>query len=523
MPWVKDGIVTSEKDAVQELIYLAVQYALVFEKLMERAWVEDGLGEAEYQVVEDLRNIAWKSDDGTQALSGMPFLETIEAPDAVATTALRRLVYFDTEKFKQLLDHPAIRDGIDDREAKIVATLRKVVELNPALVDTLLDPEQVTLEERKIELPMAGEVLLTIIRTRPGAERTMSLLENAVRNSENLMAVPFPQKYVAYLLEDATSSPTVRGTNFGTHIASKPEVDEASYSVVSTRRHINHEVSHFYWTRSETWINEGAANLIEAVGESELSGEPVHPDNRPCAYAFNIVELETLDPERGSPEYNCHYRVGERLFHDLYRNLDGITFRQGFRNLYLMRQFDAPDDECAGTRLDICHVKAAFKSDVPAEVASTVDRVIARWHDGSEPYDISFLDSSPVDPSLPSSVKGDLTRAYIVLDEDRPDETRTEQFSVSEVQGWAYLYVHFSYVEIREEQEFPMTVVEYFEDGFSYNSQSRTTTFETGWTSSWYWTTIGGSATREWAPGRYWLNVYHEGQKMAEVDFQVTP
>ena len=130
----------------------------------------------------------------------------------------------------------------------------------------------------------------------------------------------------------------------------------------------------------------------------------------------------------------------------MYRNLDETTFRQGFRNLYLKRLADDPEDNCEGTRLDICHVRAAFKSEVPAEVAATVDRVIARWYDGSEPYDTSYLDSSPVDQSLPSSVKGDLTRAYIALDKDRRDETRAEQFSASEVQaGCIYFYIYLTW------------------------------------------------------------------------------
>ena len=299
LPWVEDGIVTSEKDAVQELIYLAVRYGHVFQALMDKPWLVDGLDEAEYQVVEDLRNTAAESNAGAQAISVMPFLDIIEPADALATTALRRLVYFDGDEFQKLLEHPAIGDGITDQEAKIVVTLREVIELNPELVDILLDPDQTTLEERAIELPLAGEVLLTIIRTRAGAERTMDLLENAVRIAEDFMAAPFPRKYVAYLFEeDALPKAKPLGTNSGTHITSQPKVDQDSYSLVSVRRHMLHEVSHFYWGgRGKRWIREGAAQFIESVGESELAGEPVHPERRPCAYALNIVELEPLIPK----------------------------------------------------------------------------------------------------------------------------------------------------------------------------------------------------------------------------------
>ena len=72
---------------------------------------------------------------------------------------------------------PAIRDGITEKEAKIVRTLRWTAKNNPDLIDTLLDPDKVILEEKPIDCP-CRQVLLTIIRTRPGAALTMGLLEN---------------------------------------------------------------------------------------------------------------------------------------------------------------------------------------------------------------------------------------------------------------------------------------------------------------------------------------------------------
>ena len=147
---MKDGIDASEKDAVQELIYLAVRHGHVFYDLMEQVQLEDGVD-----------------------------------------------------------------------EAKVGVTLRRVMEKNPELVDVLLDPERVTLEERTINLPLAGEVQLTIIRTQPGAERTMDLLESAVRTTEEFMSAPFPKRQVTYLFEEAVI-PSFEGINFGTHIVSRP-------------------------------------------------------------------------------------------------------------------------------------------------------------------------------------------------------------------------------------------------------------------------------------------------------------
>ena len=71
----------------------------------------------------------------------------------------------------------------------------------------------------------------------------------------------------------------------------------------------------------------------------------------------------------------CHYSLGERLFHDLYRNVDETTFRLAFRRLYLLSQDDDPHDGRNGTKLTICHVRGSFTTDVSKE---TAENVIAR-------------------------------------------------------------------------------------------------------------------------------------------------
>ena len=460
----------------------------------------------------------------------MPFLKTFEPADALAIRSLNELVNFDhregservSNHFQRVMAHPTISDGITNEEAKIVATLRRVSEYNPDLVDTLLDPAQFTLEERIINLPLAEGAQITIMRTRAGAERTMDLLERAVRNIEEFMRVAFPTGHLIYLFEDAMRG-SARGSNFGTHIASRPKVDEDSYAAESSLNHIVHETSHYYWRGGSGWINEGAATFIEPFASKAATGLPVAVDRSPCAYAGNIAELESLDPERGSPEFSCNYSLGERLFHDLYRSLGETTFRQDFRNLYLLSLADDPKDDCEGVELDICHVEAAFKNNATEEAAAIVDKVIARWYHGSEPYDTSNQDTSPADPNLPSDVQGELTRAYIVLDRDRREETKTDSFSANEVHGPVYLYLHFSYPRIQDERTVPLTVVEYFEDGFAYDPHNRKATFKTGWTVSRSWFRIGPGEERRWAPGRYWAYVYHDGQKIAEVEYLVTP
>ena len=289
LPWVEDGLVLSERRAVQGLIYLAIYGGNTFFDLLGEEWVLAG--------------------------ENKPAIETLG-------TLARR----DQKAFQRIVEHPTIKDGISDDEADVVATLWGVHRYAPDLVDKLLDPDRVQVERGTITLPLAGDVDIAIIRTRRGNEHTLELLGNAARFIEEFMAAPFPQPDFNYLFEHATSpssssSGFVRGINSWTNITTKPEVDSAEYSWTQAYRHFVHETAHFYWRDGQRWINEGAATFLEAVAEHETTGSPLALERGPCSYARTIGELETLDPERTDRASVCYYILGERVFHDLYRSL----------------------------------------------------------------------------------------------------------------------------------------------------------------------------------------------------------
>ena len=133
----------------------------------------------------------------------MPFIETIEPPDISAMASLRQLAAFKPETFVRVMSHAALLDGISNDIAPIVATLNGVAGTNPGLIDVLLDSSKVLLERRTITLPLSGDVILFIIRTSPGAGRSMDLLEHSVRSAEEYMGAPLPTNYVGLLYENA--------------------------------------------------------------------------------------------------------------------------------------------------------------------------------------------------------------------------------------------------------------------------------------------------------------------------------
>ena len=380
LSWVRDGIEGDELEGANALISLSrTANRNTWDALMQRQWLRDGLNTDEIQAVWHLRVIARRSETAAQVIVNMPFLETIEPGDVLALETLGKSAYAGGPLW-DFLDQPVIRDGITDEEASLVATLMGVAEVNPDLVDQLLQPDTVAVETRNTELPVAGKVVLAVMRTVPGSPLTMDILEAALYTVEEFMSLPFPERHINHLIEDATRH-TFSGTYFGSHIATLPVFEETRLLASRAPSLYAHELAHYYWTGNETWIDEGAASFMELIHANRVNGAEVIPKRNACRYGNTIKEIKAINPVAGEDEaFWCYYSLGERLFQDLYHNMDDVAFRTAFRRLYLMSLFDDPEDNCEGTRLEVCHVVAAFTTDVPADMATKAQQVINRWY-----------------------------------------------------------------------------------------------------------------------------------------------
>ena len=551
-PWFSDGVTRTESQTLWGLQNLYAMDRSSISTLTAKPWFKDGLSREEFMLVGDLGEIARWSETHFLAIIGMPFLETFESADALAARSLRRLACCDeggSKEFRRVMAHPTISDGISDEETTIVATLHDVSRFRTDIFDQLLEPDTVTLEERTIDLPYTGEMQLTIIRIRPGVERTMDLLERAVRTVEGFAATPFPVRHVIFLAENSNFGASIDLTNMsGEHeLFDTDERPEVALHVLA------HETAHYYWfvEWSRHWVEDGLGTFLQSFVRRQAEvgpGVPVVPiwptHLPPCPYMDNIAGRDReLDMPGVRIISDCSDSFGERLFQDLWRTLGDPVFRQGLANLHLLARSGAPVGECEFKKYDkagICQVAAAFKATAPADAAATVDKVVGRWYDNSEPYDLSHVDTSPANPKLPNGVE--ITQAYVSLDRDRREETITDSFSASEIRDYVFLSLHFSFPAGWQTQELPLTVVTYFEDGFPYKVHDATYTFNTGRSQASRWFNIGawpgypwipviwssegrqpGPETPTWATGRHWVHVYHEGQKVAEVEFEVTP
>ena len=544
-PWFSDGITSFDRRIVSGLrnVYELDQDSIA--PLTTKPWYRDGLDHGEFMLVGGLGDLARRSELNFLRIIDMPFLETFEFSDALAARTLWRLACCGngvSEEFRRVMAHPTISDGIDDDEAKIVATFQNARFYRTDIFDQLLDPDTVTLEERTIDLPHTGETQLTIIRIRPGLERTMDLLERVVRTVEGIVQMPFPVRNVIYLTEDTYHGASNAWSNMtGRH----EQFDTDGYTEVDAMHVIAHETAHYYWFREWTlhWVEDGLGAFFQSFirRQAQLGpDEPVTPiwqaKMPPCPIPGHIAGLEILEREHGI-KTDCSDALGERLFQDLWRNLGWPVFRQGLANLHLLAITGTPVEDCEFSEYDkagICQVRTAFRDAAPPEADAIVDKVISRWYDGSEPYDLSHVDTSLPNPNLPGGLE--IMRAYISLDRNRREATRTDSFSAGEVwDEWVYLNLLFSSPDGRQVQSLPLTFVQYFEDGFPYRIRHKTYRFNRGRNPITHTHSIGLGTRTDWiawgdwepptprAQGRYWVQVYHGEQKVAEVEWQVTP
>ena len=513
--WVEDGIDAVEVEALENLSYMSNKDTGVGLSVISLGWMQDGIIETEVEAIRYLGYIANDNTGAAERIAEMPFLAAIQPADISALDALSGLAGYREESLDQILAHPSLTAGITDALTPIVAMLNGVARTNPTLIDTLLDPDSVSLERRSITLSLTGDVDLAIVRTGHGTARSMDLLEYAVSSSEEIMDKPLPTHYVGLLYEDAVSGESA-GTNFGTHIAILPEydVDDGSYKAEFAPHVIAHEVAHYYWSGISDWVDEGVADFMASTIENRRTKKPIGVTNDPCIYARTIAELEVLAPDPDTDdEFGCNYSLGERLFVDMYRTIGEDAIWQGLRELYVKSLVEDNVDDLKGTAVNIEHIQEVFQSAPGAAVS------IGRWYDGTEGYDISQLDTGPADPTL-TSINGRIDEAYIATNTDGP---AVSHFSVQDVTDWVYLTLKYSYDVSADPREVSLEIVEYYEDGFEFRRGRGELVAEARSIGGTAWFSVGASPTQKWAPGRYWVYIYDDDRKVAEVQYEATP
>ena len=339
--------------------------------IKEFSWVRDGVSANEIDILHDLFSFASQIRYQERKLS-MPFLSHIDPLDIITLHTLRGL---SRDHAERVASHPSLRDGITDAMRPVIAALRTVTENRPELIEALIDREQTEPEERVITLPLAGKVVLSVIRpgvvTPDDDQQAMEFLEHAMRTQEEFMGIAFPHNHAIALIADVDEY----GGGGGPHALITADYEH--FGVIA------HETAHTYWAFPSRWITEGAASFLDVLSERAYNGAPLPDTESPCELAENLAEFERLEDDRirGS---GCEYSLGRGIFRELYIRLGDAAFRRGFGNLYLSLRDETYESICQGEHHFGCYLREAFAGGATPEQRAVIDDVVARRYYGRQ-------------------------------------------------------------------------------------------------------------------------------------------
>ena len=180
-------------------------------------------------------------------------------------------------------------------------------------------------------------------------------------------------------------------------------------------------------------------------------------------------------------------------------------FRRAFRNIYLASAKDYRG---------IDQLSTIFKGEATDGTALTaVNAAIDRWYHGPTSAGLPPFDAAPPDPplvGLNARVDG------IAVTGQKPENP---PFSADKMSNWPNLTFHYTVPD--GVIQFRLVILAYTDDGTLISN--RDIRFVTGRAGSLDTRTNVWTSTRKWNPGNYHVHVYHEGKKVAQTSFEVSP
>lgn len=504
-PWMVDGVEPNGVEAIRLLSLLASIHVERVDDVARLDWLDDGVSDLDADVIAVLGELAVLIDDDLFFdIAAMDFLKSLDTADLGALLSLVSLARDHTSEIDNIFRFRMLRDGIDDSETPVIGALSSEVWRDPSEYEDLLVPSITSVQERWVDLPLAGAIRVSIVRSDYGYDGSMDRLEDVLRSAEAVVGRPFPLAHLSMVFTPRMQHG--RDYSFDGHQVSVREVYDAetrddAVGVMSAA------VAGYYWHGNAEWLDRGMAEYMASVAEREAElrrGEEraeLRVRNVPCGYARDIYALENM---RVSTWPDCERSLGERLFHDMDISMSDSDFRLGLSRLHLiLSESDA--------RGDMGDVYRAFEF---APVAR--ESVIPRWWNRQVNHDVGRLDVRVSDPAL-WSLNGLVVDAFASFD----GIENVEFLDDGQAPTWLSLVLRYRYDYAYRDDSVVLDVVQVYEDGFEYawdqvelTAPSRTT----GWNVRHL---VGVSPGVRWASGRHWVYLYDRGRKVAEVSYLV--
>ena len=498
--------IRDQMEAVENMRQLRQQRLWAFRAILEIPWVRDGLEQEETEVAAELA-LLFKQQGSRETIPilEMEFIKTIQEGDLEALRSLRRIRERSLPDFRTAMRKLEKNSG--DEDTPRIAVLQAVHERNPELFRKLLEP-RATIESGTTDTIRSGRIQLTVVvpdGTPADPEELREQLGEAVRGITGLMDEPLPARSIIMLVAEPGPE-AIAGINFGDGIVIRPPDPQ---DAGQTERNIAHEVAHYYWRGNAPWIDEGMAEHIASLLESQRTGRDPGTNRWPCD---SHRTLRTL-PE-GEEATACDYSLGSRIFMGLQLELGEPNFMARARDLYRRsRTHDRQD----GTSLRMKDLRSLFPTHDHGDEGGTHsddNGVLDFWEKGEGSPGQEQFDDTPPDARL-RGLKGRLGPVQLIVD-DQPWEIL--EGSRKNREAWVQMeYAHGD----QEEGEFHLEFLTLHQDGIPITGPSRTVRVQKGSTGGNLRIRLGPDPGGSWANGRYVTYVYEYGRKVGETHWIV--
>ena len=295
--------------------------------MYELPWMKDGATPQERETADRIEALSRYNGPLSLRVVSMPFLQTHQITDTGAVSALAHISLRDRPAADQIVNHPTLSGRIEDKDT-VAVTLTYGEWLLGSNPTRLLEASSINWHTHQASLPLSGTAAITIVTAGENnrATETARKIAQDLAWLETYLDQPLSTHNVLVHYGSGLRPP-VKGANVQASI-----MQPASHDNDSSYHWAQHELVHYWFNSNEGWLDEGMAQVLTSLLNSE--GEPASlPATSPsCPESTRIRDIETTNPETtvGS---RCLYAVGERFIRTLYQEAGYQGFRTGAAKL----------------------------------------------------------------------------------------------------------------------------------------------------------------------------------------------
>ena len=346
LPWMADDLTKIEADALRFLTELAKTDVDLALQVAGYPWVTDGVTTVEEtSALYRLGLLAERDPETAWYVSGFSGGKPVRARDFEIIRNLQLMLELSPDEYQYLIGKDWFTDGLTPEERAFILTLSAP---DPRWFYDLVDTRFT--QSATISLPLAGEVDLWAFQHKPflSDENYLKILEEAVRGSENFMAISFPTNDVITLfLEDSKYLMGFPALHANDHLR-MTRLDNALVS----RWTVYHEVAHYYFSGElgPVWLIEGgadfvASHILDWLGYESLQHQmntSIETGRQYCVEGgiANIRGLSNQNVDDGHLVQICNYRLGRHFFASLFKSLGEEVVSSVLTELILWQKED---------------------------------------------------------------------------------------------------------------------------------------------------------------------------------------